>query len=97
MLSFNISIGVSDFHMLLGCVGIITYFVPSAHTQNTSHYPHLPPGMITISEALSHHTDPHPLTYIKPLTGIVLFLVGRYSVFQHEEIVTAGEQRTEGR
>lgn len=57
-----------------------------------TYYPHLPPGIPTISESLAHRTDPHPLTYIKPLTGIVLFLVGRYNVLQHEIVMTR-EQR----
>lgn len=42
--------------------------------------PSPPPGNIPISEALSYCADPHPLTYIKPLTDIVLFIVGRYTV-----------------
>lgn len=55
-----------------------------------TYYPHLPPGIPTSS--LAHRADPHPLTYIKPLTDIVLFLVGRYSVLQHEIVMTR-EQR----
>lgn len=68
------------------------FHTKTSHTY-ASHYPRLPSGILTISEALSHHADPHPLPYIKPLTGIVLFLEGRYAVFQHEVIVTEAEGR----